>query len=43
MTTFGGTPYYLEQISYDLSYEQNVTKLFFMTSGIHRRLPDASD
>ena len=32
--TFGGTPYYLEQISHDLSYEQNVTKLFFRTSGL---------
>lgn len=32
--TFGGTPYYLEQISDDLSYEQNVARLFFRTAGL---------
>lgn len=32
--TFGGTPYYLEQIDHELSYEQNIAKLIFRTSGL---------
>lgn len=32
--TFGGTPYYLKQIQSGLTYKQNVTKLFFDTSGL---------
>lgn len=32
--TFGGTPYYLEQIRHDLTYEENVARLFFRTSGL---------
>lgn len=32
--TFGGTPYYLEQVSHGLSYEQNVARLLFRKSGL---------
>ncbi|NMN02454.1 ATP-binding protein [Bifidobacterium panos] len=32
--TFGGTPYYLQQIQADRSYERNVTDLLFNTSGL---------
>ncbi|NEG88826.1 ATP-binding protein [Bifidobacterium aerophilum] len=32
--TFGGTPYYLKQIRANLSYEQNVGRLLFDTSGL---------
>ena len=32
--TFGGTPYYLQQIQADKSYERNVTDLLFNTSGL---------
>ena len=33
-STFGGTPYYVEQIDPDRSYEENVTELFFSISGL---------
>ena len=33
-TTFGGTPYYLEQIDAQQTFEENVTRLFFDISGI---------
>ena len=32
--TFGGTPYYLEQIDRNASYEQNIARLLFSTSGL---------
>lgn len=32
--TFGGTPYYLEQVDHHESYEQNITRLLFNTSGL---------
>ena len=32
--TFGGTPYYLEQIDQAASYEQNIRRLLFSTSGL---------
>nr|WP_303796598.1 ATP-binding protein [Bifidobacterium catenulatum] len=32
--TFGGTPYYLQQVRSDLSYEQNVTNLLFSPNGL---------
>ena len=32
--TFGGTPYYLSQIDSDISYEENVSQLFFNKSGL---------
>ena len=32
--TFGGTPYYVEQVDDGLSYEENVTELFFNISGL---------
>ena len=32
--TFGGTPYYVEQIDCGLSYEENVAELFFSISGL---------
>ena len=32
--TFGGTPYYVEQIDGALSYEENVAELFFSISGL---------
>lgn len=32
--TFGGTPYYLQQIDENATYEQNVTELLFSISGL---------
>ncbi|WEV72231.1 ATP-binding protein [Bifidobacterium sp. ESL0790] len=32
--TFGGTPYYLQQIDENMTYEQNVTELLFSISGL---------
>lgn len=32
--TFGGTPYYLEQVRPEHTYEQNVARLLFSTSGL---------
>ncbi len=32
--TFGGTPYYLAQIDNDLSYQENIERLLFRTSGL---------
>lgn len=38
-TPFGGTPYYLQQIRSDLSYEQNVTNLPFSLNGLFYEEP----